>query len=97
MGISTSGGMYLGAEASDIEFDEDKYEDIHDFAEEHEMEIASPWYDSAPKEGFIGYKLPDLPMTDMSYNWFINIKRQAEQFKTLTNTPAYLVGRQHVT
>ncbi len=93
MGISTDGGMILGAPMALVTADYG--DDLWDWLDEHGMSHLSPYYDSE-YDVVIGFTIEDVPMHKMDSVWLRTIKELGEKFESITGTEASLIGMQDI-
>jgi hypothetical protein len=97
MGIDTSGKMIVGAYFSDTELQKRMSgEELHDWVEDHGMEITSDYYDCGEDAWKIGFVVDSASMMDIDEEWRIDLKHKFEKFEALTGTQPTLMGTQDV-
>jgi len=94
MGVDIEGKMILGNTTGNFEIDVP--DDIHEWAEDNDLDYASPHYDASPKECVFGFKIEDIEADNMTIEWLNDIQFKAEKFKQITGCSAILYGMQHV-
>ncbi|AUR92267.1 hypothetical protein NVP1170O_154 [Vibrio phage 1.170.O._10N.261.52.C3] len=97
MGVDISGGLLVGAPVSEVCYNEDHYDCVHEFADDKGMDLYSPWYDAESDNCTIGYSLPRVdPLSEDFPTWVESVKHKARLFKELTGTDAKIIGMQDV-
>ncbi|MCP4365439.1 MAG: hypothetical protein GY800_09105 [Planctomycetes bacterium] len=103
MGIDYSGGMIVGAHGSDvqtgvdIDFDDnEEYEYIDEWIEEHGMTTMSQHYDADIDYQYVGFEVSNVLVHEMEGEWLTNVKKLAAKFKDLTGVEAKLIGTQNI-
>jgi hypothetical protein len=94
MGISTDGGMIVGAKVSECTFDIPK---DYEWCEEQGLDVMNPWYNASFEDCTIGYKIKDVLVFDLEENgWLREAKNKAIKFKSICGVDAKLIGIQDI-
>lgn len=111
MGIDITGGMIIGAKASDVSAavwmeDDDcelygtegnYFEEFYEWYEEVDMRTYSYHYDASEDYQIVGFTVKDIePLSDGFEEWVADVKAKAAKFKELTGIEPELIGMQHV-
>jgi len=106
MGIDVSGGMFVGAKVSEISIEvPEEFEEVFQVEYlteylsnnfEECMERYSPWFDADEEECWVGFSIPDVPVSLMNEKWITKVHGLGEKFEEITGTPASLIGMQDV-
>ena len=94
MGIDYDGGMIVGELGSKIEPPEGY--DLHDYAEDKEMDTMSTYYDAGSEAQYFGFCVPDVVVFKMQEEWLDDVRRKAKKFKELNGSDARLIGTQNI-
>ena len=91
MGVDISGALLIGCHYS-------KLNDVpDDLWEDEDMRIFAQYYDGVGDGAYhIGFKIENVPVSQMHEQWFDRIKTLADEFKRLTGVDAELIGCQHI-
>ena len=96
MGIDYDGGMIVGIGGSEISVPEEFLDDLHEWAEEQNMDNMSPYYDCPTEDRIFGFNVKDVLVKDMDEEWLADVKAKADKFKKLTGLDAMLIGIQNI-
>ena len=96
MGIYYSGGMIIGEAGSKVNVPEEFEDDVYEWLEDNDMEYMSLYYDADSDGQIFGFKVSDIPVSDIDEEWLALIKERAEKFEELTGVPARLIGTQDI-
>ena len=98
MGVDYSGGMIVGADAEDIDYEVRQFEYGYEFCEEHDMTSYSFWYDADESGQVWGFPVKDVDiLSDEFDNWVSMVKLKAQEFEKITGVKAKLIGMQDIT
>lgn len=96
MGIDYDGGMIVGA-CGDMFSEPEGYEDdFSEWVEDNDMDVMSLHYDASEEYQIIGFKVPDVPVSEMDGDWLKDVKEKAKLFKELTGVEPKLIGTQNI-
>lgn len=97
MGIDYSGGMIVGADAEDIDYEVRQFEYGYEFCEEHDMTSYSFWYDADESGQVWGYPVSDVNILSEEFDdWVGVVKRKAQKFEEITGVKVKLIGMQDI-
>ena len=96
MGIDYDGGMIVGAKGDVILSKNEFEEGIFEWAEEHELDDMSLWYDADPEDKYYGFRVKDVLVSEIEGEWLADVKEKARKFQALTGIPAELIGTQNI-
>lgn len=97
MGVDISGGMIVGANASEIDYDTEEFECGEYYREHHGMKSYSLHYDACESSQIWGFSVEDVEIDSDEFDeWCISVKLKAKKFEEITGVKASLIGSQDV-
>jgi hypothetical protein len=96
MGIDYDGGMIVGELGRKLEVPDEFDGNMNDYIEEHDMDAMSLYFDADTDYQYIGFKVPNVMVSELDGDWLTDVKAKAEKFEELFYVPAKLVGTQNI-